>query len=126
MAHKSRIAITVIDCQVDDLAEPLRFWSDALGMEGEIDPDGRYAWLSGYGGGYPGVLLQRVEHTPRVHLDIETDDQEAEVARLKGVGAKEVARIKSWIVMEAPTGHRFCIIRPRPGEGMPADAKEFG
>ena len=51
-------------------------------------------------------------HDSRVHLDIETDDLEAERARLEKLGAKLVARVKSWIVMEAPTGHRFCLVHP--------------
>ena len=58
-------------------------------------------------------VLEPVDHEPRVHLDIETDDREAECERLKALGAKEVARIKTWIVMEAPTGQRFCIVQPQ-------------
>ncbi|MGH8363694.1 MAG: VOC family protein, partial [Gammaproteobacteria bacterium] len=41
---------------------------------------------------------------------------EAEVARLTRLGAREVRRIKTWVVMEAPTGQRFCVVRvQRPG-----------
>jgi hypothetical protein len=46
-----------------------------------------------------------------VHLDIETDDIEAEVARLEKLGAKRIQTVKSWVVMEAPTGQRFCVVR---------------
>ncbi len=95
-----------------------------LGMEGEIDERGKYAVFDGHAG-YPRVLLQAVDHEPRVHLDFETDDTDAEAERLKALGAKEVARIKTWIVMEAPTGHRFCLVQPQ-GEDFPGDAKEFG
>ena len=52
------------------------------------------------------------------------DDMEAECERLKGLGAKKVARIRTWIVMEAPTGHRFCLVRPQ-GDDWPGEAKEF-
>jgi hypothetical protein len=48
-----------------------------------------------------------------VHLDIETDDIEAEVRRLEKLGAQEVERIRDWVVMEAPTGHRFCVVPPQ-------------
>ncbi len=92
-------------------------------MKGEIDADGKYAVFDGHDG-YPRVLLQAVEHEPRVHLDIETDDQNAECARLKALGATEVARVKRWIVMEAPTGHRFCLVNPQ-GDDFPGEAKEF-
>lgn len=121
MAHRSRLGVIVIDCQTDDLAAAFGFRSQALGLPGEIDPDGKYAVFDR---GYPRVLLQAVEHEPRAHLDFETDDQDAEAARLGALGAVEVARIKGWIVMEAPTGHRFCLVNPQ-GEDFPADAKEF-
>jgi hypothetical protein len=56
------------------------------------------------------IEVQRVDHDSRVHLDIETDDIEAEVARLERLGARRVARIKTWWVCEAPTGQRFCVV----------------
>jgi len=55
--------------------------------------------------------VQRVEHPSRVHLDIETDDIEAEVRRLEALGARRIADIRRWVVMEAPTGQRFCVVR---------------
>ena len=45
-----------------------------------------------------------------MHLDIETDDVEAEVSRLETLGAKRVKKVSNWWVMEAPTGHGFCVI----------------
>ena len=83
------------------------FWSAALGAPRPRE-DG-YVTLGDLAGLHPEVQL--VDHPPRVHLDIESDDIPAEVARLEGLGAREVARIKTWVVMEAPTGHRFCVIR---------------
>lgn len=111
--HKSRLAGLVIDCQTDDLEEHVRFWSAALGYE--VDPtadtnDGKYADLQVPGDDMK-VLLQKVQHPSRVHLDIETDDVEAEAARLEKLGAKRLEKIKTWIVMEAPSGHRFCVVR---------------
>lgn len=64
----------------------------------------------------PMVQIQRVEHESRVHIDIETDDIPAEVARLEKLGASVVSRLERWVVMQAPTGHRFCVVRlQRPG-----------
>lgn len=54
-----------------------------------------------------------MDHSSRVHLDIETDDIDAEVARLEGLGATRVRKVRSFWVMEAPTGHRFCVVRPQ-------------
>lgn len=124
MAHHSRVGVLCIDCQTDDLAEAARFWGGLLGAEVEIDADGRYARIDGHKG-YPKVLLQAVEHYSRIHLDIETDDQEGEVRRLTDLGASEVARVKDWIVMESPTGHRFCVVGPQ-GDDFPGEARAFG
>jgi Glyoxalase-like domain len=64
----------------------------------------------------PVVQIQRVEHESRVPLDIEIDDIPAEVARLEQLGARVVERLERWVVMQAPTGQRFCVVRvERPG-----------
>jgi hypothetical protein len=64
----------------------------------------------------PIVQLQRVVHESRVHIDIESDDIAAEVARLEKLGATVVNRLERWVVMQAPTGQRFCVVRvQRPG-----------
>ncbi len=52
-----------------------------------------------------------MDHPSRVHLDIEVDDLEAAVSRLEKLGAKRIATVKTWVVMEAPTGQRFCVVR---------------
>ncbi|HEU4665775.1 MAG TPA: VOC family protein [Dokdonella sp.] len=111
--HQSRLSNIVIDCDVDDLAPAAEFWSRALGKpiaSVDQDGDGRYAELA-TAADEPLILLQKVDHSPRVHLDIETDDLEAEAARLEALGARRVAFRERWWVMEAPTGHRFCIVR---------------
>ena len=62
------------------------------------------------------MQIQQVEHESRVHLDIETDDIPAEVARLEKLGATVAERLERWVVMQAPTGQRFCVVRiQRPG-----------
>jgi hypothetical protein len=53
------------------------------------------------------------DHSSRVHLDIETDDIDAEVLKLEALGAKRIASIRRWVVMEAPTGQRFCVVTPQ-------------
>ena len=113
MAHRSRLAAFVIDCKTSDLSEAARFWSAALGYEAKVlGDDAKYASVDSPAD-EPRLLLQAVEHDSRIHLDIETDDKEAEVARLEKLGAKRVADIKRWVVMEAPTGHRFCVVNPQ-------------
>jgi catechol 2,3-dioxygenase-like lactoylglutathione lyase family enzyme len=116
-----RISALVIDCPVDDLAAAAAFWSQALGrpvIHPDQDGDGRYAELA-HDAGEPYLLLQRVAHAPRIHLDLETDDLEAEVARLEALGARRVAFVKRWWVMQAPTGHRFCVVRKAGASATP-------
>lgn len=112
MAHRSRLGCIIVDCRTEDLAPAVAFWSAALGCEGTIDEGGKYAVLA-TPEGEPRVLLQAVDHEPRVHLDIETDDREAEADRLAALGARRVSQFPRWIVMEAPTGHRFCLVGPQ-------------
>lgn len=61
----------------------------------------------------PKMLVQKVSHPSRVHLDIETDDIDAEVARLERLGAKKVEKVRYFWVLEAPSGHRFCVVPPQ-------------
>ncbi|MHA6204645.1 VOC family protein [Dyella soli] len=114
--HHSRLCTIVIDCQTDSLAAAAAFWSHALGksvVTVDQDGDGKYAELATEDD-EPIILLQRVDHDSRVHLDIETDDLEAEVARLEKLGAQRVAFVRErWWVMQAPSGHRFCVVRPQ-------------
>jgi hypothetical protein len=119
--HRSRLATIVIDCKAGDLGEAVRFWSRALGYGFTVEEDGKYAAGAGPDA-EPRVLLQHVEHESRVHLDIETDDRAAERARLEALGARLVEEHpRGWTIMEAPTGHRFCIVRPQRPD-FPADA----
>lgn len=112
MSHHSRLVSLVLDCQVDDLDAHVQFWSKALGKpvkSGAADNDGKYAVLQTEDD-EPMLLLQKVSHPSRVHLDIETDDVEAEVKRLVALGAKTIEQVKTWWVLEAPSGQRFCVV----------------
>lgn len=111
--HKSRLAGFIIDCQGADLEGAAHFWGAALGLRAEsaaAAKEARYRTLR-TAPDQLHVEVQQVEHPSRVHLDIETDDIEAEVRRLQGLGARRVAAVGGWVVMEAPTGQRFCVVR---------------
>ena len=112
--HRSRFAGIIIDCETDNLDAASDFWSAALGYprkpsddeEGDLyrtlQPPERETY----------VEVQKVDHQSRVHLDIESDDIEAEVARLEALGARKIEKFERWWVMEAPTGQRFCVVPP--------------
>jgi predicted enzyme related to lactoylglutathione lyase len=113
--HCSRLAGFIIDCQTDDLESATEFWSAALGFprksSGEEAGTTYRQLMTGPEGLH--IEVQQVGHASRLHLDIETDDVEAEVRRLEALGAKRVEHIHTWWVMEAPTGQRFCVVRPQ-------------
>jgi predicted enzyme related to lactoylglutathione lyase len=125
--HHSRLCAVLIDCKTSDVDEAARFWSQALGRA--VDPDhpgtrGNYRMLE-----TPPdeaiVQVQRVAHESRVHIDIESDDIAAEVARLEKLGATVVERLERWVVMQAPTGQGFCVVQvQRPG--FPKNANRWG
>lgn len=111
--HKSKLAGFIIDCQTDDLQAAAMFWGGALGMEvRQLPPDEAEKYLQLIDpSDHLHIEVQAVTHPSRVHLDIETDDIEAEVNRLEALGAKRVKKVNTWWVMEAPTGQRFCVVR---------------
>jgi predicted enzyme related to lactoylglutathione lyase len=125
--HRSRINGLLIDCYIEDVHDAARFWSQALGRSIDTDhPGTRYNYVMlETPPGELAVQIQRVEHESRLHLDIETDDIPAEVARLEKLGAVVDVRKERWVVMKAPTGQRFCVVRVQR-EGFEKDAKSWG
>jgi hypothetical protein len=124
--HKSRLAGFIIDCRTGDLHGAARFWSEALGMPTETLPGQEgdsYVKLK-VSDERLHIEVQTVDHESRVHLDIEADDIEAEVKRLERLGAKRLQKIQTWVVMEAPTGQRFCVVRPQ-NKGFDQDANTW-
>jgi predicted enzyme related to lactoylglutathione lyase len=113
--HRSQLGGFIIDCQKGNLEEAARFWGQALGLPIRPSRNAEDVNYVIFDSGPDGlnIEVQKVEHESRVHLDIETDDIEAEVARLEGLGAKRVAWVKRWWVMEAPTGQRFCVVKAK-------------
>ena len=94
--HRSQLAGIIIDCQGDDLDTAANFWGQALGYDVTKLADPKYDAYRKFET-RPGDMLidaQRVDHPSGVHLDIETDDVEAEVQRLEALGAKRLKQIK--------------------------------
>jgi len=111
--HRSRINGLLIDCNTDDIDAAAAFWAGALGRAVDMKHPGsrgNYRMLETPADEFS-VQVQRVEHESRVHIDIETDDIPAEVARLEKLGATVHERKERWVVMRAPSGQRFCIVR---------------
>jgi len=113
--HRSRLGGFIIDCRTDDLESAAVFWGQALGLKrrhSDRPEDAGYALFEPGPDGLD-IEVQKVDHESRVHIDIETDDIEAEARRLEALGAKRVRTVRDWLVMEAPTGQRFCLVPPK-------------
>lgn len=113
------IRIGSIVLRVDDLERQKEFWTKALGYVAREGDDDDFALLYPRDGVGPNVSLDRVASTvqvpPRIHLDLYAEDQAGEVARLKGLGAREVHWDKrpldaDYVILEDPEGNRFCVI----------------
>jgi Glyoxalase-like domain len=116
VAHFSRLYTAVVDVPGDRHDGEVTFWQGVLGRDlTRIERHPEFV-----GGMLPGDTLaflvqRRDEGPPRVHLDIHTDDLEAEVARLERLGARRVRYVNGWWIMEDPAGLPFCVIEHRGG-----------
>src|SRR3954463_15108298 len=103
--HHSRLFGLFMDTPVAEAPAAVAFWSAALGARAEPVPgEEEFTTLAG---AHPGFNLdvQAVDDAPRYHVDIETDDVDAEVARLTAAGAVEVTRRSGFLTLRAPGGH---------------------
>jgi predicted enzyme related to lactoylglutathione lyase len=121
--HRSRLSGFIIDCNTQDLEGAAQFWGAALGLKVEAAAEAGEALYRRLAGAALDIEVQQVSHPSRVHLDIESSDVEAEVRRLEALGARRIATVRDWQVMEAPTGQRFCVVPAR--RELPAQANTW-
>jgi predicted enzyme related to lactoylglutathione lyase len=117
--HRSQIAYFTID--VDDLDAAVGFWSSALGAVVEPGgPTSRHIYRKlRLADTDTRILLQRTDDVKasknRMHLDLETDDVEAEVKRLEALGATrwdhQTERGFDFWVMRDPWQNEFCVLQ---------------
>lgn len=108
--HRSRLYGIFIDTPIAEASAAIGFWSAALGAPAAaVAGEEQFTVLTG---ALPGVVaaIQAVDDQPRYHVDIETDDVDAEVARMLTLGAVEVSRWLDCHVLRAPGGHLLCVI----------------
>ncbi|HEU5035199.1 MAG TPA: VOC family protein [Mycobacteriales bacterium] len=126
MTHRSRLTSVLVDVPSAEHAVAVGFWSAALGRDGKTSD--QFPEYVSFGEVTPGVefMVQATgDPAPRIHLDIETDDVEAEVARLTALGAAEIERHHSWVVMRDPVGTVFCVVSVQLKESFAAHASTW-
>src|SRR3954447_24277731 len=120
MPHRSRLSILLLDLPPEDHAAGRDFWARATGRPAEPDvTDENWSSLGSFADGWH-VEIQRTGAgtPPRWHVDIETDDVEAEVRRLEALGATRHADMgpgRFW-QMRDPAGLVFCVVGVQTGE----------
>jgi len=116
-----RVQCLCIDSNDPD--ELATFWTDVLGWRRTYDTDHEVVLEPPKGspedGVAPDLLFLRVPEEKsvknRLHIDLRPDDQEAEVRRVEGLGARRVSvgqgADATWVVLADPEGNEFCILR---------------
>jgi hypothetical protein len=126
VTHFSTIAVIVIDVPADGHEQEVAFWQTATGQPlRHIEKFPEYHGTS-LPGKNLGFLVQRLYDGPaRIHLDIHTDNLEAEVARLEQAGAVRVQQVNGWTIMHDPAGLPFCVIPEEPGTYTEENAQRW-
>ena len=125
MPHRSRMAILLLDLPPDLHREGAAFWAGVTGREPTPSPsDDAWIPLGAFADGFHLEVQRTGEGTPpRWHLDVETDDVEAEVTRLEGLGAQRHRHVEGadgqgrglWQMVD-PVGLVFCVVAVQTGE----------
>lgn len=104
-----------IDVPAGAVEETVAFWSAALGATPLRTRMKQYTILENAAEPHR-VVIQEIEEGPAgVHIDVHTDDLDAEIERLVGLGASLVDpqwrdHPGQWVVMCDPAGIEFCLV----------------
>ena len=97
----------------------MAFWTAAMGYAAREAPSEDWVVLWPASGHGPNVSLDKrrseVHLPPRIHIDLYSDDQAAEVERLIGLGAKRIYWNRppgaDFVTLEDPEGNRFDVVQ---------------
>lgn len=115
MSSQLRLWGTLVDVPRAEHERTVAFWAGALGVTPQVSE--RFPDYAQFGEVTPGVYFvvqATADQTRRIHLDFESEDVEADVARLAALGATEIGRSHHWVVMQDPAGVTFCIVAAVP------------
>lgn len=119
ISDEPALYIGSIVIRVDDLDRQMAFWTAALGYAAREAPSEDWVVLRPASGHGPNVSLDKrrseVHLPPRIHIDLYSDDQAAEVERLIGLGAKRIYWNRppgaDFVTLEDPEGNRFDVVQ---------------
>ena len=115
MTSSIEIVVDAVDSEA-----AAEFWKEALGYQRLYDRGAFTALGPPDADPRPRVLIQQVDAVmpgkTAVHMDLRVEDPEAEVARLRGLGATVAWRVdetdrggSKWTTMASPQGTLFCV-----------------
>ncbi|MFI8823234.1 VOC family protein [Streptomyces sp. NPDC053431] len=107
-----------VDCH--DLPAQARFWAQVLDWRILFEAENEIV-IGADEHALPGMCFlpvpERKSGKNRLHIDLTPDDQDAEVARIVGLGARRVDvgqdEDATWVVLADPEGNEFCVLRPK-------------
>jgi predicted enzyme related to lactoylglutathione lyase len=111
-----RIAGSTFDS--DDAGRIARFWANILRRDIAARSEER-ALIAEVAPAEPWIGFARVpeakQATNRMHIDLEAEDLDAEIARIEALGARTISEHREpfwdWNVMADPEGNEFCLGR---------------
>jgi Glyoxalase-like domain len=112
--HRSRLVQVCVDSPAGVHDTEVAFWRSALSWRWAPSDSEEYEGkLYPPAGSSVQLLFQRLGEDDsgvavRAHIDLGTDDLEAEAQRLTQLGAERVGLGRGWIVLRDPTGLVFC------------------
>ena len=124
----SRWWTVVVDCT--DVRLVADFWKQVLDWQVVYESDTEMV-IAKDEHTYPGIVFGTVPEAKtiknRLHIDLNPDDQDAEVERLIGLGAKPLDDLRKadgtgWVVFEDPEGNEFCLLRSEAEIQAPAQS----
>lgn len=114
--HRTLLSTFIIDAPAETHEKTTQFWAGALGADVVRPRGGRdYRILEGASDDFRVVVQDVHSGEAGVHFDIHTDDLDAEVDRLVGLGAtivddSFVDHPGQWVIMADPAGRQFCVV----------------
>ena len=120
--HRSRIGVVLIDHPASSFDDAVTFWAGVQGATPTPEPDDDQYVDVGRAGGLSLDVQRLGSGAPRVHLDIETDDVPAEVARVVDLGARILEERDGYTILTDPGGLVFCVVPVQNAELFEAHA----
>ena len=111
------LRLWTIDIDAHDPQALGRWWAEALGWKVFYESENEFV-ITTDDERFPGLIFLKVPEDKsvknRIHLDFAPDDQDAEVERLIGMGARRAdvgQGEQGWVVLADPEGNELCVLR---------------